>query len=217
MFQNDAYAIGPYLAHYLFGFPALAAIIVALISTKGSTLHVWAGRVFVTGMIIAALTAYYFITIQFSPPALFDATLMIISAGSAVLAFRSNSLAVSTIEWIFTVISVLATLALTAVGIQFLSSGIANVAPAFIHGSVFASFVIGDIRFKRSGRAQEKRVHRHLYRMSWAAAIGVYAPMFTFREVFGLSQPVVYLGSMALAPVICVLFWSTATKIKNGQ
>ena len=216
MFETDVYAQAPFAAHYILGFVALGAIGGALASRKGSSVHVWSGRVFVVGMIVAALTAYYFVTVQFAVPVLFDATLMMVAAGSAVLALQPRANWVVALEMLLTVVSLAAALALSAAGVQFLLSGSAGAIPASIHAAIFWSFFVGDLGFRSPDKRRTHRVRRHLYRMAWAIAIGIYAPLFTFREEFGLSNQVVYLGAMALGPLVLLIFWGKAKRLDGA-
>ncbi|MEL6188470.1 MAG: hypothetical protein AAFU79_27930, partial [Myxococcota bacterium] len=191
---------------------ASAAALLALAATKGARLHVRSGRVYAFGMIVASLSALTFAAIRFSPPVLFDSLLMLYALSTALLAHQAPSAAVRFLETLFTGVGVLATLALTAAGVAFATQGSLNVVPAGLHALIFGSLVVGDFRFRRRDRATERH-HRHLVRMAWAVAIGAYAPLFTFREVFGLGSMTVYFVGMSLGPIILLAFRSQALSL----
>ena len=214
---NEVYNDYAYWAHIIIGFIALTSVLVALGARKGSTAHRFSGAIFLIGMGIAASTAIYFLTIRPSIPAVFDATLMICAGGSGLLALQPSTLPVKIAEGALTFFAGLAGLVLMAVGLNFMLQGNPNFVPAFIHGVVFSTLAGTDVRAKILRRRESRRYHRHMSRLAWAIAIGVYAPLFTFNDVFQIPAAALYLGAMSLGPLIMVLFWRRADEFARSD
>ena len=214
---NEVYNDYAFWAHIIIGFIALAAVLVALGARKGSTVHRFSGAIFLIGMGIAAGTAIYFATIQPSMPAIFDASLMICAGGSGLLALQPSTLPVKIAEGALTFFAGLAGLLLLVIGSSFMLQGNPNFIPAFIHGVVFSTLAVTDVRAKILRRRESRRYHRHMSRLAWAIAIGVYAPLFTFNDVFQIPGAALYLGAMSLGPLIMILYWRRADEFARSD
>ena len=207
----------PHALHYALGAIALLALLAALVARKGSKAHIVSGRIFVVGMMIAAVTAYYFVFVSFDIPPVFDATLFVVAAGTAVLALQPPGKWIRRAELLLTVVTFVAAAMLILVGSMLLRSGAGlSAVPAAVHGAIFAALFFEDLSFRKSTERDKRKVRRHLFRMSWAVAIGVYAPLFTFRDSVGLSSEAVYFGAMALGPLTMLTFWKTASRLDRG-
>ncbi len=205
--------IASHVLHLVLGFGAAGAAIVALAVRKGGKLHRQAGWVFVTGMLIAAATAWVFMLDNPLPLAMIQATVAIYALGTAILALNPQWMWARRGEWSLLVLLGLAMLAICAVSIRFLLAG----TPFFIAPAAFfailAYFAVLDLRYLRADTVSRlDRTRRHALRMALAVSETVRAPSITFADELGLPVPAIVFGSFLLVPLIYFTFGPKAGK-----
>ena len=197
-----------YFLHAALGFAGILGAIAALGVVKGSSPHIWAGRLFVLAAAVAAGTAISFSFTNFAPMALASAGMMFSLVGGALLAHRSKSSAVVAGE--------LATTILMAVVLAWLLYGVRLAAPLggllwippLILALFCAAFLVNDIRFMRlddAGRSP-KRVPRHFSRMAFAVALAVHEPIVVFSDDLGIHPGLAFYAPFIIWPAIVLFF-----------
>ena len=165
-----------YLAHVGLGFVALVAGITALSVTKGSPLHIRAGKLFAIMMIPVALSTIVFMFHKFLPVALVMAIAVLYFIPSAVLAFSAKTDRLQTINRLLIIIPVLlfVVTAIQSIRFQFIDTA-PKVGPIMLAMS-FGFIVFQDIKDWRIKDLQKNlRVRRHLVRMVFSVLFAVMA------------------------------------------
>ncbi|HEX6218861.1 MAG TPA: hypothetical protein VFZ35_06265 [Sphingomicrobium sp.] len=196
-----------HILHLVLGFGAAAAAIVALAAGKGSRLHRRAGWVFVTGMSIAALTAWLFMIARPLPLAMIQATTALYALGTAILAINPHWRNARSAEWALFALICFIMLGVVATGVRLYLSGAALFVAPIVFLLILGYFALLDVRYLRSGAVSRiDRVRRHALRMALAVSETVRAPMLTFADELGLPFPAIVFGSFLLIPLIYFAF-----------
>ncbi len=162
----EPYDLVSYFIHVIFGFVAFGAGILALISTKGSPVHVKAGKVFSYLMVAVALSTLIFMAYRFLPLAIVMAVAVLYFIPSAIFALRHKSanaqlvdrllIAIPAVMFIFSCIQ--------AVRFQFIEGG-PKIGPAMM-ALTFGFILYQDIRvFNQRRHHGNFWIRRHLTRM----------------------------------------------------
>ena len=195
-----------YFLHTILGGLGIVGAVIALLALKGSTKHVWAGRVFVVAAFVAAFTAVVFSFTSFSGAALATSTITFSCLGAALLALKPRSRMVLAGE--------IGTTSLMGIALLWLLLGFAmSVQSGFwlrplLYSMIVLVLLIGDIRFVRLD-ARERvgaRIPHHLSRMAFAFAIAVHAPIVSFGADLRLHPIVAFFGPFLIWPAIVLFF-----------
>lgn len=195
-----------YFLHIILGGLGIVGALVALSALKGSSNHIWAGRLFVLAAFVAAATAVVFSFTEFSGAAIASSVMTFSCLGAALLALRPKNKAVSSGEVITTTLMGLAFLWILF-GLSMSIQGGRWLQPLLY--SLFAGgLLIGDIRFLRldAQRRADGRLPRHFSRMAFALAIAVHAPIVTFGDELGLEPTLAFFGPFLIWPAIVLFF-----------
>ncbi|MDG5748348.1 hypothetical protein P8Q88_09145 [Qipengyuania sp. XHP0207] len=123
------------------------AALVALYAIKGSSLHRSAGKLYLLGMGVAALTALLTITVNFPGPIIVNVAIALYAGGGAYLATRQRSPAVLRAEWVLFGLGLVALLGFSALASrQVLSGAIPLAAPLGVGGPLLVLVAL-DLNF----------------------------------------------------------------------
>ncbi len=195
-----------YFLHTILGGLGIVGALVALAALKGSSAHVWAGRLFVFAAFVAAATAVVFSFTEFAGAALASSVMTFSCLGAALFALQPKSKAIFAGEIFTTILMVLTFLWLLLGALMFLQSG--AWLPPMLYSLFPLGLLIGDIRFLRMDERQRSiaRLPRHFSRMAFALAIAVHAPIVSFSEELNLHPALAFFGPFLLWPAIVVFF-----------
>lgn len=204
-----------YWPHVAFGISTALVVLVPIFSRKGSTLHRQSGRLFAIAMAIAAVSALYFSSIVFAPPAILSAITAIYAIGAAILTLRARRgwrkhleralLLVPLLLFLFT----LASLAM-AIGAPERPPIAVIVVFAGVMLGLYGWLTWGDFSYLRASDVTKlRRYRRHAVRMAIVATEVVRAPLMSFGPpIFGeltgsfymfapyVLVPLIYYGAM---------------------
>ncbi|MDP4576312.1 DUF1772 domain-containing protein [Qipengyuania sp. G39] len=204
-----------YYSHIALGTIAVLAALVALYAIKGSTIHRTAGKFYLLGMGIAALTALLTITANFPGPIIVNAALALYAGGGAYLATRQRSSRVLRAEWVLFGLGLIALLGFSLLASrQVLAGNIPLVAPLGVGGPLLILVAL-DLNFLlRSGEYREQhRIRRHVSRIAWVLLLTVRNPVNEMRDVLGINQETVTFGPYLVVLAILVLFGPKARRM----
>jgi len=195
-----------YFLHTILGGLGIAGALVALAVLKGSSNHIWAGRLFVFAAFVAAATAVVFSFTEFSGAAIASSAITFSCLGAALLALRPKSKAVLGGEIVTTVLMGLAFLWLL-LGLSMSIQG-GTWLPPLLYSLFAVGLLIGDVRFLRLDEQQrtDARLPRHFSRMAFAFAIAVHAPIVTFGDELGIHPALAFFGPFIIWPAIVLFF-----------
>jgi uncharacterized membrane protein len=191
-----------YFLHAGFGLLAVAGAVTALSVRKGSALHKKGGWLFVTPMVIAAVTALIF-ELEFDEPrpwAVIMSVATLYLLATSVVSLRNGWRYAPIVEKVLLVVPI----ALFVMSSMFLYRSIQAASMAQIPGptlytGVFLSLLIGDLRLMLNRPTDRLRwIKRHFFRMLLAFAFAVRA-VFSFVFETGLPFEVIVTAPLALA------------------
>jgi hypothetical protein len=202
-----------YFLHAVLGMAGILGAILALTFAKGSSRHILAGRIFGAAATVAAVTAIVFSFTTFAPMAIASAALMLSVVGSAILAHRSKSPAVSAGERLTTALMAFVLLWLLYGVVISVPLGGYLWIPPLIFALVSAIFMVNDIRYIRLSDAgrKSKGLRRHFSRMAFAFAIAIHEPIVVFSDDLSLPPIIAYYGPLIIWPVV-YFFFNARTK-----
>ena len=195
-----------YFLHIILGGLGIAGAFMALTVLKGSTGHIWAGRLFVLAAFVAAATALVFSFTAFSGPAIASSVMTFSCLGAAVLALRPRSTAVLGGEIVTTFLMGAALLWMLFGSYMSFQSG------EWLMPVLYSLFplvlLIGDLKFLRLDQPTRSatRLLRHYSRMGFALAIAVHAPIVSFGDDLGLHPLLAFFGPLLIWPIIVLYF-----------
>jgi hypothetical protein len=197
-----------YFVHTILGGVGLLGALIALSVTKGSSRHVLAGRAFAVAASVVAATAISFSITSFAPMAMASATITLSAIGSALLAIREKSQKVATGELATTILMAAVVLWLLYGGVLSYSQGGLLWIPPLAFGAIAAALFVNDIRFMKydSDVRENKRLTRHLSRMSFAFAIAVHEPIVIFADRLSIHPALAFYGPFIVWPLLFVFF-----------
>jgi hypothetical protein len=181
---------------------------------KGSSSHIWAGRLFVFAAFVAAATALVFSFTSFSGAAISSSVITFSCLGAALLALKPKSKAVLGGEIAATFLMGSAFLWMMLGVFMSIQSG------AWLFPLLYSLFPLGlfvsDVRFIRLDQRQrsDSRLLRHFSRMGFAFAIAVHAPIVSFGDELGLHPALAFFGPFLIWPAIVIFFKRRQTKKK---
>ena len=193
-----------YYGHIAFGVLAVLASVTALAVIKGSWTHRTAGKLYLAGMSIAAITALFTITVNTPAPIIVNAALALYAGGGAFLATRKRSAKVLWSERALMLLGLLALLAFSAMASRNVMTGALPIAAPVGVGGPLLILVLLDFNFQfRSDDYRERhRLRRHVSRIAWVVFLTVRNPVNEMRDVIGINQETVtfapYLVPLAL-------------------
>lgn len=207
---------GPYSppifwAHVVLGIAAAVIILIPLLAQKGSRLHRKSGQIFALGMAVAAVSALYFSTLRFAPPAILSAVTALYAMGTAVLVLRERTgwrrtlqRSLPLLPWLM----ILFTVAMVVMAMSFDSPPEQRIFFA-LFGVIMVGFNLWLIwlarRFGRiSAPSKLDRYRRHGLLMAVVATEVVRAPLMSFGPPFlGPNTTALYMfGPYMLIPLI---------------
>ena len=202
-----------YWPHVILGISSAFAVLAAIFSAKGGTLHKTAGLTFSITMSVAAVTALMFSLWNFAPAAIFSGLSVIYGIGMATLSLRERSSGWRAFQWALLVLplglGLFGIVAFASLFIQDLPTSLRLMAgiPASMVTIFFLSLAWRDFRFMRASQIDRtRRLHRHALRMAIAAAEVVRAPLLSFGVPIGLDGSGAFLlyffGPFLLIPLI---------------
>ena len=204
-----------YYSHIALGVVAVGAALVALYAIKGSTVHRTAGKFYLLGMGIAALTALLTISVNFPGPIVVNAALALYAGGGAFLATRRRSPGVLRAEWILFGLGFIAFAGFSLLASrQVLSGNIPLAAPLGVGGPLLILVAL-DLNFLlRSGEYRERhRIQRHVSRIAWVLLLTVRNPVNEMRDVIGINQETVTFAPYLVVFAILLLFGPKARQM----
>jgi uncharacterized membrane protein len=197
--------------HVLAGGLALVFGYVALYATKGARLHRRSGLLFVSAMVVMALSGALMEALNAFKNAINVAagllTFYFVTTGLLTVRRRPQST-----QWLdraaVLFVLIVAVLAFGA-GFDLASRGRPEAAPAFIFGIVAILAAAGDIRMMRAGGLQgPRRIARHLWRMCfamWVAAASFFwGPPERVPEAIRIPA---FQAVAVLLPIFAMLYW----------
>lgn len=201
-----------YFMHTILGGLGILGAIVALSMLKGSSGHVWSGRLFAFAAFVAAATAIVFGLTEFSGAALASSIMTFSCLGAALFALRPKSKAVFSGEILTTALMGLTFLWLLLGILMSLQSG--GWLPPLLYSLFPLGLFVGDIRFLRLNEEQRATIglSRHFSRMAFALAIAVHAPIVTFSEALNLHPAPAFFGPFLIWPAIVLFFRHRQTR-----
>lgn len=196
-----------YYGHIVIGIFGLLAAVVALSTKKGSTIHILAGRIFGSCILVVAITSLILLSVRMAPPLLVAALTAVYAIGTAILALRPASANIKTMEYgLFLFEIAVVALFLSFAVPQMMAGNIPPIGPIVIL-IIPAILLAGDVHFFRNApRRAELRIRRHLARMIWAFIISVRAPLAEIYSQLGLSEALLLFGPLLIAPAMILLF-----------
>ncbi|MEM1091356.1 MAG: hypothetical protein AAGI67_13305 [Pseudomonadota bacterium] len=195
-----------YFFHTILGGLGILGAIVALSVLKGSGKHIWAGRLFAFGALIAATTAVVFSFTEFSGAAISSSVMTFSALGAALFALRQKRGVVLWGELLTTTLMGLSFLWLTLGVVMSIESGLWL--PPLLYSLFPLGLFIGDIRFLRLNQQQRSSagLSRHFSRMAFTLAIAVHAPLVTFADELPVHPAVAFFGPFLIWPAIVLTF-----------
>ncbi|WP_396613416.1 DUF2306 domain-containing protein (plasmid) [Haloferax sp. S1W] len=179
--------------HIIAGFVALFAGIGAIVTTKGGLRHRRAGRVYVGGMAVVALTSLLLFVFDPTPSRTFLALVAVFSyyfvfSGYRVLSRKRPTDRPETADWVAVGLLTGAGVGLLAMGGLLFQSGDRFAAVMLVFGAVGTGFGLKDIRAFRRSRADSREwFYEHIGRMG----AGYIATVTAFSSVnFDFLPPV---------------------------
>ncbi|MEZ5961725.1 MAG: hypothetical protein R3C30_15085 [Hyphomonadaceae bacterium] len=198
-----------YWAHLLIGTLGILAALTALMSAKGRPVHRAAGFTFAVCVLVAGATAISFSFTRFAPPAVLSSLVALYAVATSWLALRRAEPSVKRTEQALTGIIAIATLLFSLAATRAILVGIAPLADALSVALVPIILLVGDVLYFRNYDERGAiRLRRHVWRMSWALAIAIRAPLFELRDDFSLNPLAVNYLPLLLPPLVMLLFAS---------
>ena len=220
---------GPYSppifwAHVLLGIGAAVVILIPVLAQKGSQLHRKSGQVFAIGMSVAAVSALYFSSLRFAPPAILSAVTALYAIGTAILVLRERTgwkrmlqRGLSLLPWLM----ILFTVAMVAMAMSFEAPPEQQIF-FVVFGVIMVGFNLWLIwlgrRFARlASPSKLDRYRRHGLMMAVVATEVVRAPLMSFGPPFlGPNTTALYMfGPYLLVPI--VYFATLPAWVKRGD
>lgn len=195
-----------YFSHTILGGLGIVGALIALTVLKGSSGHIWAGRLFVFAAFVAAATALVFSFTTFSGPAIASSVITFSCLGAAVLALKPRSRAVLGGEIVTTFLMGAALLWMLFGSYMSIQNG------RWLIPLLYSLFplvlLIGDLTFLRLDQRHRSgaRLPRHYSRMGFALAIAVHAPIVSFGDDLGLHPALAFFGPFVIWPTIVLYF-----------
>lgn len=212
-----------YWPHVAFGIFTALVVLVPILSRKGSTLHRQSGRLFVIAMAIAAVSALYFSSINFVPPAILSAITALYAIGAAILTLRARVGWRKHLEWALLFVPLLlflftlASLAM-AMGAPERPPVVVIVVFATVMFGFYGWLAWGDLAYLRAKDVSKiRRYRRHAVRMAIVATEVVRAPLMSFGPQFlgELTGSLYMFGPYALVPLI--YYGAMPTWVKSSE
>ncbi|MEH6702542.1 hypothetical protein [Parasphingorhabdus sp.] len=196
-----------YYAHIAIGLIGLIAAIIALSTRKGSNIHVLAGRVFSTCILIVAITSLILLSVRMAPPLLVAALTAVYAVGTAILALKPDSTTTRRMEYGFFIFEIIVVAIFLAIAIpQIMGGNIPLIGPLVIL-AIPIILLAGDLHFFRNARQRAMlRIRRHLARMIWAFIIAVRAPLTEIYAELDLPVALILFGPLVIAPAMIMIF-----------
>ncbi len=162
----EPYDFFSYFVHVILGFVAFGSGVLALLATKGSSLHIRTGRIFSYLMIAVALSTFIFMAFRFLPLAIVMAISVIYFIPSAIFSLRHQlpnaQLVDRTLIIVPTILLVFS--CIQAVRFQLIENG-PKIGPVMM-ALTFGFIVYQDIRvFNQRQHHMNFWIRRHLTRM----------------------------------------------------
>ncbi|KTG26587.1 DUF2306 domain-containing protein [Haloferax profundi] len=157
--------------HVVAGFAALFAGLGAIVTTKGGRRHRRAGRIFVAGMTIVAVTSLVLFVFDPSPGRTFLALVAVFSyyfvfSGDRVLSRKRPTDRPGTVDWVAVGLLTVAGSGLLVMGAYLLLAGDGFATVMLVFGAAGAGFGLRDIRAFRRARAESREwFFEHIGRM----------------------------------------------------
>lgn len=201
----DPSPFGPlsYYGHIGIGLVGWTAAVIALAAKKGSTIHIWAGRLFIFCIAIVAITSLILLSTRAAPPLLVAAITSVYAVATAYLALQPATKAVKRTEYgLFGAELLMLVLFAVGASANVAAGNIPAIGPIMIT-AIPIILLAGDINFFRKANQRSRlRVRRHLARMIWAVVIVVRAPVTEFYSEFALPFGVILFGPVIITPLI---------------
>lgn len=155
-----------YFIHVVLGFIAFAAGITALVTKKGTPVHIKAGKVFSYLMILVALSTIVFMTHEFLPLAVVLTIAVLYLIPSAINAINNDAKAAALWDKLLTLIPLLLFIFTAMQFIRFLSIEGAPTAGPILLASTFGFILYQDLAlWKNRNRESSYWIRRHMIRM----------------------------------------------------
>lgn len=208
-----------YYGHIAFGVLAVLTAVIALYAIKGSKLHRTAGKIYLIGMGIAALTALLTITASTPGPIVTNSGLALYAGGGAYLAARKQTRVVLRAERILFVLGLLILIGFTALASRVVMSGAVPLAAPVGVGGPMLVLVLLDLNYLFRGDAYRAshRLQRHVSRIAWVLLLTVRNPVNELRDVIGINQETVTFAPYLVAFAILAFFGPRAAKMDRAR
>ena len=196
-----------YYGHIAIGSIGLIAAIFALIAKKGSPSHIWAGRIFITAIMILAISSLVMLAMQLAPPLLVAAITSVYAVATGYLALQKPTKAVKRSEYGLFASELLLLLLFAIMASINVAAGNINPIGPIVITIIPIILLAGDINFFRKADQRVKlRIRRHFARMIWAFVIAVRAPLAEIYQYLMLPAWVILFGPLVIAPMMIWLF-----------
>lgn len=207
-----------YYSHIALGTLAVLAALVALYAIKGSRVHRNAGKLYLLGMGVAAITALFTISVNFPGPIVVNAALALYAGGGAYLATRRRSAAILRTEWLLFALGLIALIGFSLLASrQVLSGNIPLAAPLGVGGPLLI-LVLLDLNFLlRSDEYRARhRIQRHVSRIAWVLLLTVRNPVNEMRDVIGINQETVTFAPYLVPVAVLAIFGPKARRMDGA-
>ena len=207
-----------YYGHIAFGVLAMLTAIIALSAIKGSRTHRTAGKLYLLGMGLAALTALLTMTVNTPAPIITNSALALYAGGGAFLATRKRTQTVLLAERLLFTLGLAALLAFSALASRGVTTGAIPLAAPLGVGGPMLILVLLDLNylFRSDAYRAAHRLQRHVSRIAWVLLLTVRNPVNELRDVIGINQETVTFAPYLVALAVIVFFGPKARRMDGA-